>query len=91
VNAEIRAVAARSAESTLQWEFLCECGRPDCSGRVLLTLAEYEAIRDGGAGVLAAGHRRSQTARAKRLRGEASALKAQAKHQLDRARKNVPR
>jgi hypothetical protein len=26
-------------------EFLCECGRPDCAAKVLLFVADYEAVR----------------------------------------------
>jgi hypothetical protein len=26
-------------------EFLCECGRPDCSAKVLLTAMDYDAVR----------------------------------------------
>ena len=47
VNAEIERVALRL--EALEGEFLCECGRADCTFRLRLTLDEWEAIRaDGG-------------------------------------------
>ncbi len=29
-----------------RFEFQCECGRGGCEGRLLMTLAEYERVRD---------------------------------------------
>jgi hypothetical protein len=44
VNDEIRGLASNglAAES---WEFLCECGDPDCRRLVGLTPAEFDARR----------------------------------------------
>ena len=37
--------------------FICECGRPGCTGRVLLTLREYRTIRGHpGRFAIAPGH-----------------------------------
>lgn len=33
------------ASSTKRFMFLCECGNPDCGGRMWLTNAEYEGVR----------------------------------------------
>jgi len=63
VNAEIRALASRSAERSGEWEFLCECGHVACSERVLLTLRSYEALRRRGDDVLAPGHTVDEVAR----------------------------
>ena len=80
VNAEIRAVAGRSAAKAGEWEFVCECGAPGCAARVTLTLADYEVLAENGAPVLAHGHTQSAAAKA---------LHAQAQHQVARAKKNA--
>lgn len=36
-------IAQRAGQSST--EFLCECGRPDCSARVAMTLEDYDAVR----------------------------------------------
>ena len=36
-------IAQRAGDSSA--EFLCECGRPDCSAKVQLARADYEAVR----------------------------------------------
>lgn len=90
VNASIRELAGGSESAAPgQWEFFCECGADDCHERVLLTLEAYSAIHDGGFAILSPGHRVHQGARAARLRHEAQALRAQAEHQLRRARRNL--
>ena len=73
----------------LEWEFFCECGRDECREHVFLTLDALIAIHDGGDAVLADGHRLSQADRARRLRDDAGALRAQAEHQVRRAKKNL--
>jgi hypothetical protein len=90
VNARIREIADRSVERESEWEFMCECGDPACQVRVSLTVAEYEDLLDSGGHVLALGHEPHPGARAQRLRDEAKALRAQAAHQLARAKKNTP-
>jgi hypothetical protein len=49
------------------WDFTCECGARDCRVSVSLTLAEYEALREAGEPVLAAGH---EVQRAAKVRAE---------------------
>ena len=94
VNAAIREAALRSAEEEREpqvWEFVCECGTPGCFERVVLSLEEFERFRDGGRPLLAPEHRESQIARARSLLEEASALRAQALHQVRRAAANLAR
>ncbi|MBV8480871.1 MAG: hypothetical protein JOY72_11290 [Actinobacteria bacterium] len=86
VNRHILEVAVESPSGAHEWDFFCECGRADCYEHVNLTVDQYVSIRDTGGDVLATGHRASQTARAERLREEAKALRAQAEHQLRRAK-----
>lgn len=69
--------------------FYCECGRRTCTEQVPLTHAQYLAIRERGAAVLAMGHRTNHSSRARELRREAQALVAQAKHQRRRAGENT--
>jgi hypothetical protein len=57
VNARIREIAERSAAATDDWDFMCECGDPACQARVTLSVAEYEALQERKAPVLAPGHR----------------------------------
>jgi hypothetical protein len=89
VNLQIREAATDSIAQEQHWEFFCECGRPGCDEHVLLTIDAYSALHDGGGSVLAPGHRVNEVERAHRLSGEAEALRAQAGHQLRRARKNL--
>jgi hypothetical protein len=57
VNERIRDVAERHGSDPHEYEFLCECSDPTCVERVMLSLAEYEAVRaDGARFVLADGH-----------------------------------
>lgn len=90
VNASIRELAGGSESAApAEWEFFCECGVAECHEQVTLTLEAYSAIHDGGFAILAPGHRVGQRARSVRLREEARALRAQAEHQLQRARRNL--
>jgi hypothetical protein len=90
VNARIREIADRSVEREAEWEFMCECGDHACETWVTLSVSQYEALVDSGEHVLAPGHAIAPGARAQRLRDDAKALRAQAAHQLARARKNTP-
>jgi len=71
------------------WEFICECNRPDCEARVVLSLPQYEALRARRDRVLAPGHEETHGQRARRiateLRDNAAALRAQAQQQFERA------
>jgi hypothetical protein len=89
VNAHILDAARDSISEEQVWEFFCECGDPDCHAHVMLDLDEYVALHDRDQPVLASGHRLSQKERARRLREEAEALRAQAAHQVRRARRNL--
>ena len=77
------------ADGVQEWEFMCECGHGSCRETVFLTLDAFEAIRDSGEAVLAAGHAVNQIARARRVRSATQALRAQAEHQVRRAKKNL--
>lgn len=74
------------------WDFLCECGDAGCTELVHLTLAGYDQVRASGGFVLAENHtvQRAEAARAwaRTLAQDAAALRAQARHQQTRARKN---
>jgi len=85
VNTHILEAARESVSQEQEWEFFCECGRPDCHEHVELTLDAYIALHDGGRAVLAKGHRLSQVERAHGLQADAEALRRQAQHQLQRA------
>jgi multidrug efflux pump subunit AcrA (membrane-fusion protein) len=91
VNLHILDAARESPSEALEWEFLCECGRDDCHEQVVLTLDAYGDLHSRGAAVLAPGHRPSQTKRARTLVADAEALRRQAQHQLNRAKKNLRR
>lgn len=91
VNVSIRDLATGSESAPVEWEFFCECGAPECHEQVLLTLESYGAIHDHGFPIIAPGHRVNQPARAARLRQEAHALRAQAEHQMRRAKRNMAR
>jgi hypothetical protein len=75
------------------WDFLCECGSPDCKEWVTFPLSQYEELRNAGLAVLAPGHELRQEERsrrrARRLVEDAKALRAQAEHQLRRAARNL--
>ena len=89
VNRHIGEVAEGLPSRSDEWEFFCECGRPECTDVVRLTLERYSTLHDSGEPVLAAGHRLSQVERARRLHDDAEALTRQATHQLNRARRNL--
>jgi hypothetical protein len=75
------------------WDFVCECGRSDCHDVVTLSLAQYEALRREGGAVLAPGHVLPPAEKARREAREsvedAKALKAAARQQERRARRNL--
>jgi hypothetical protein len=77
------------ADGVQEWEFMCECGHESCRETVFLTLDAFEALRGSGQAALADGHVVSQVARARRLRSATKALRAQAAHQVTRAKKNL--
>ena len=58
VNERIEDTATRLASrDDEEWEYLCECGDPNCTERVKLTRAEYKVVRsDPRRFVLAPGH-----------------------------------
>ena len=91
VNGQILEVADESVAHGEEWEFFCECGRPDCHEHVTLGVAAFSALRDGAGAVLAPGHRLSRAEqarrRARRLREDSQALRGQAQHQVRRARR----
>ena len=89
VNAHILEVATESVAVDEEWEFFCECGHPGCASQVGLTADAYELLRVAGGAILAPGHRFDARARSRALRDEALALRAQALHQVRRARKNL--
>jgi hypothetical protein len=89
VNEHILDAARDSVSEDTRWEFFCECGHPGCHEHVMLELDRYTALHDQGRAVLAPGHQLSQKERARRLREESEALRAQAAHQIKRARRNV--
>ena len=95
VNSEIRRVAARLhgvTEADAVWEFMCECGARGCFSPVTLTLMEFDAIRSAGERILAEGHTVDRAEDARRVAAEladASALKAQAEQQVQRAKNNL--
>jgi hypothetical protein len=87
-NRLVGELAIASNRGTQDWQFFCECGQADCRALVVLTLAEFDGIKDSGNAVLAAGHLVDQKAHARVLREHAQALRAEAEHQVRRARKN---
>jgi hypothetical protein len=89
VNSHILDLAAESPSEANEWDFFCECGRDDCHEQVMLTVEAFAALRDGKRPILAPGHRLSQRARARMLRDDAAALRAQAEHQVARAQRNL--
>lgn len=89
VNQNFLRFASLSPARRSEWEFFCECGRPDCREYVVLTLEAYAAIHDSGGSVLAEGHTPSQVERARELRLDAEALRRQAEHQIRRSERNL--
>lgn len=91
VNRSILEAASESPSEELTWEFFCECGRDECREQVTLDLDAYLALRARHGAVLAPGHRVSEIQRARSLVADAHVLRSQAKHQVDRAMKNLRR
>lgn len=95
VNAIVPRLAAQQVRPRGEWLFMCECGDLACHTRVLLTLPEYEALRAARKPVLAKGHyvTHAEIVRrgARALVDDARALRAQAAHQLRRARRHSGR
>jgi hypothetical protein len=83
------------AEPDASWEFVCECERPDCTERVVLSFAEFETARQRRDLVLAPGHEESRTARARRIAralvSDSQALHAEAALHLKRSITNAAR
>lgn len=46
INDRIEEVSQECGESNGVFDFLCECGRENCTETVPLTVAEYERVRD---------------------------------------------
>lgn len=71
-----------------EWDFLCECGDPECTARVALTLALYDRARRARESVLARGHVRMRARAARQVsaetRAEAHAVRNQAHQQIRR-------
>lgn len=89
VNAGIYDAAVASIAQDATWDFFCECGDLACDERTPLTLNRYEQLRDAGQAILAPGHHVDEKARARALRADARALRAQVQHQVRRASKNI--
>lgn len=45
VNESIGAIAVGHRTDEHVYEFLCECSKPECFGRIELTVPEYERVR----------------------------------------------
>lgn len=86
VNDSIRRLASEGPP-TDTWEFLCECPDVTCHVLVSLTLTEFDEHRltSPAAPILAAEH---EIQRSRELREGAEALKRQAEHQVERAKRN---
>jgi hypothetical protein len=57
VNARISKLASeQNGDAGERWEFVCECGRPGCEKRVLLSVVDYETLVRKGRAVIAEGH-----------------------------------
>lgn len=91
VNNSIFESATRSIAQGMTWDFFCECSDPTCAERLTLTPDQYKQLRDAGRAVLAPRHQVDEQLRARALREDARALRAQAQHQLRRARTNLGR
>src|SRR5581483_12153484 len=94
VNGRIHEIATGlSGTSGVNWDFVCECGQPDCAETVTLASAAYSTLRDRSESILAPGHSASPGAQTRRvargLREETEALRAQARQQAHRAARNV--
>ena len=57
VNRYIRELAAKlDPHNDSLWQFVCECGAPNCAERVSLSLAGYDALESADDVVTAPGH-----------------------------------
>jgi hypothetical protein len=57
VNRNIRLLATEvDPDDSSNWEFICECGDPDCTERVDLPLARYDELKHAEVALLAPGH-----------------------------------
>lgn len=45
VNERIKNIQSGSAAEGLDYQFVCECGNPDCSEQINLSAAEYNEVR----------------------------------------------
>ena len=45
VNERIKNIQSGSAAEGLNYHFVCECGNPDCSEQINLSVAEYNEVR----------------------------------------------
>ncbi|MGN6796893.1 MAG: STAS domain-containing protein [Gaiellaceae bacterium] len=91
VNTSIYEAATQSIAEGATWDFFCECGDPCCTERITLTQEGYGKLRDANRAIIAPGHRVDQTIRARALREDAHALRAQAQQQAKRARETLGR
>ena len=87
MNTSIFEAATRSIAHGVKWDFFCECGDDACDERIALTQDEYEQLRDSGRPIVARGHQVDKKLRARALREDARALRAQAQLQARRAQK----
>ena len=85
VNSHILEVARESPACSSQWEFFCECGQPDCSKLVTMTVDEYSSLREGGGRVLAPGHGPNREESETSFAEDARELLAQARQRARRA------
>jgi hypothetical protein len=74
VNAHIFEVVAESVAMEEEWEFLCECGHPDCASQIALTAEAYQRLRITVSAILARGHQINQRERSRALRADARGL-----------------
>ena len=57
VNRYIRDLAAKTdPHNDSIWQFVCECGQASCHERVLLQLAQFDALETADEAVIAPGH-----------------------------------
>jgi hypothetical protein len=57
INERVRDIAAAHGRDTHLYSFHCECSNTDCTLRVTLDLADYEAVRaHGNRFIVATGH-----------------------------------
>src|SRR3954452_15883889 len=84
--------AYATAEDEETWNFICECGEDGCEEWLELTLDAFRHRRIESAPVVADGHSESSRGNLARrmaagLREQARALRAEARHQVRRARR----